>query len=524
MRSAWVSLSDELCRSYLDLRWHLDPAAATAAGVAALDGRLGHFDEVAVGEHLAALRAIEAGVEELEIEDTADELDRTVLLDEVRATIFRLQFEQPHRRNPVFWLRHLGDALHGLLPECDDRASAPVEPALGRLRAVPGFLRDARSTLREPAAPLLDIARELATPCRLLVRELAAALGAAAGEARADLEAAADEAVESLNEFAVALDTDFRAHADEHPPGIGAEEFERLLHHAHAIREGASELWRSVLHAEDDVIAELEALGAPGWRKTVAFRLADATEADPVATFQAELEQIAGFVAGIGLLPDQCGTPPVESLPAYLRPLTGYAHYRGAIASGTPAEARIWIAPDPSVAAWASQLAAEFGIPGQHAMAESAARASSEVRRRLGAWVSRGGWGLYAVDLLDDAGYWPDPEDRIMTRAHLLLRMLLARVDIGIHTRQLLPEEAEQLLTNAVPLHPARARALVRECLLEPTRAIGTLVGRRELLRLRAERRPRGGRERPVAEHHADVLAFGGTPSSLIRWGLGMEE
>jgi hypothetical protein len=39
-----VSAIDELCQSYFDVRWHFDPAAASADGRTDQDGRLGRFD------------------------------------------------------------------------------------------------------------------------------------------------------------------------------------------------------------------------------------------------------------------------------------------------------------------------------------------------------------------------------------------------------------------------------------------------------------------------------------------------
>ena len=54
--------TDELCRSFLDLWWHFDPAAATLAGVPGHDGRLGAFDAGSIREHLAAFRSIAAAV------------------------------------------------------------------------------------------------------------------------------------------------------------------------------------------------------------------------------------------------------------------------------------------------------------------------------------------------------------------------------------------------------------------------------------------------------------------------------
>jgi hypothetical protein len=59
----------------------------------------------------------------------------------------------------------------------------------------------------------------------------------------------------------------------------------------------------------------------------------------------------------------------------------------------------------------------------------------------------RGGFGvayqsgifnpLYAVDLLEEEGFWATPAEQLLARAHLLLRVLLARIDIGLHTRQM---------------------------------------------------------------------------------------
>ena len=54
---------DELCQSYLDLKYHFDPAAASQAGLVAQDGRLGLFDVATVRAHVAALRSVAGGIE-----------------------------------------------------------------------------------------------------------------------------------------------------------------------------------------------------------------------------------------------------------------------------------------------------------------------------------------------------------------------------------------------------------------------------------------------------------------------------
>ena len=68
---------DDLCRSYLDLKYHFDPAAASAAGRVDLDARLGSFDPETTRAHVAALRSIGGAVEELEPDELPEEIDRT---------------------------------------------------------------------------------------------------------------------------------------------------------------------------------------------------------------------------------------------------------------------------------------------------------------------------------------------------------------------------------------------------------------------------------------------------------------
>jgi uncharacterized protein (DUF885 family) len=147
-----------------------------------------------------------------------------------------------------------------------------------------------------------------------------------------------------------------------------------------------------------------------------------------------------------------------------------------------------------------------------------------EIRRRPAGLLLDGGWGLYAVELMDEAGFWSDPTDRIMVRAHLLLRVLVARVDVGLHTRQLTPASALALLADRLPLGEGPLRAAVWGACLEPTRAAGALLGRRELLALRDERRAAAGADFSLRAHHDAVLRWGGLPAPLVRWGLEVED
>src|SRR5207302_5061154 len=94
-----VGTFHEIEKSYFDLRWHLDPVAATQAGVTTYDDRYGRFSPVALAPHLAALKSISAALEEATTGELEDEIDRTALLNDVRVLQQRFERERPQAKN-----------------------------------------------------------------------------------------------------------------------------------------------------------------------------------------------------------------------------------------------------------------------------------------------------------------------------------------------------------------------------------------------------------------------------------------
>src|SRR5438105_5374406 len=91
----------EIEKAYFDLRWHLDPVAATQAGVKAYDDRYGRYSPPALVPHLAALKSLAAALEETTADELEDEIDRTALLNEIRVVLRRLQHHRPQAQRPA---------------------------------------------------------------------------------------------------------------------------------------------------------------------------------------------------------------------------------------------------------------------------------------------------------------------------------------------------------------------------------------------------------------------------------------
>jgi uncharacterized protein (DUF885 family) len=484
-------------------------------GVHEQDGRLGAFDAATVREHLAAFRSLEVAAEALEVESAAEEVDRTALLDEIRATIFRLHNERAGARNPALWMGQLAEALGGRTGRRADGQSL-----LSRLRAVPAFLHSAEASLTEPAEALVELAGELVEPtAELITRRLA--------EHPDDpdlyplLREAAMSAESALARFRLALDTEVRERAVSHPAGVGEEHFDRLLHHQQAIRAGAPELWRQVLRLEDETLEAMRKLAhraGAEWRMLLEERLEQADMEDAVgpAALQA-LQRLTTCLGTKDLLPLENDALEISPMPAWRAPAAWPATYLPPPRDGERAD--LLLSDSRWSRAFLEPIVAEQGMPGLHLQALMSFRQGSEVRRLWNPLV-RGSWGIYVLDLLLEAGCWTRPEDRLAVKAHQLFRLVLARVDLGVHTRQMTVTEAVRVLRDRLPLDRAEALAAVRSVLLAPTQAAGAVSAWQELARLRADTEKTGRPSFSLRGFHERVLACGGLPAPLVRWSL----
>ena len=515
-----MAATDQLCRSFLDLWWHFDPAAASRIGLNEHDGRLGAFDAETLRQHVAALKAIAAAVEDLEVEDTADEIDRTALLDHLRVLLFRFEHEHPYQRNPALWVEHLARALRALLVRED--ASGPAEAAFDRVKALPAFLGVARDTLRKPAAVLVDTALAQLAAFPPLLEDTEQRFGTTWTADPADTAKVLTEARSALDQFAAALH-DLPLDPSVHAGAIGEDEVDRRLHYEHASIHNSSELFRGALHLAAETEAELEALAltidpSRSWAELYEQTRDEAPVwSELTALFHDALAGNAGILEAQGL---EGEAPPLvleaeHPVMAVLEPLAGYR----AAGLDTPAAVLLGDA-DPGLLPW---LVARLGIPGAHFHRVQRDALPGLVRRYISATSTPLGWNLYASDLMAELGLGDDPEARLAERVLFLRDVHLALVDLGFHTRQFTAAEAVSHLTKRVPLGAATALADLRRIACRPTAACAALLGRQELRRLRKDVADARGSEFSLEAFHREVLNYGGLPVPLIRWGMGLD-
>lgn len=528
---------ESLVDSYLDVLWHFDPVAATGAGLPAYDGRLGRFGAEGVREHLAALRAIAGSLEALAVDSLDDEIDRTALLNSIRATLYRFEHERPHERNPVFWLSHALEGLYLLTVFRDRTAEHRARAAAERLGQLPAFLDEAAATLARCPPVLIETAVRMLVPASGLIESVASEFGRF-WDARE--RAAAEAARGALAGFRRELERDTLAGpADGY--AIGEKAFDYRLHYEHALRATANELWRYGSRLVQEVEAELEALArrlAAGrsWME-VADRLRD--EPPPadglVAAYAAAMERARRFVAerALASLPD--GALTVVETPGFLRPVIPFAAYQPPQVFASVHEGWFYVtspAADEDDAAAQRLLrdhcayelpwtALHEGYPGHHLQFLAVCAQPRRVRKVVSTPLTVEGWALYCEEMMAQEGFAEGPEELLFQKIALLWRAVRVVVDIGLHTREMTPQAAVQMLVDRVGFERALAEAEVRRYCGAPTYQLCYAVGRRELFALRDDYFAARGRS--LRAFHDAVLSYGGLPVALMRWGLELD-
>ncbi len=156
-------LLPELARSFLDLWHHFDGAEASRTDRFGPAPILASFDDKTLKQHAAAFRSLAHAVEELELDQLDDEVDRTILIDAIRVRLRRVEHDRPDRRSPALWLDRLAAIV----------VARPGDQAM--LDAIPAWAAALRQSVSKPSIGNLQVALELLADVRAAVSDPGAA-------------------------------------------------------------------------------------------------------------------------------------------------------------------------------------------------------------------------------------------------------------------------------------------------------------------------------------------------------------
>jgi uncharacterized protein (DUF885 family) len=518
--------------AFLELRWHLDPVAATAAGAHEHDDRWADRSPLAVRELAAAVRSYAASLEEAESDSLPDEIDRTATLHAARHDLELLERWRPFARDPGWHLRHLVDGFYVLLLTLPHDPQRRTSSLLARLRGAPAFLETAIAALTDPAPVHVETARAMLPGALEIVRQ---GIPGAPLDHESLEPGALDEAIAACVDALLAFG-DFLHLASDTATGdfaVGRTLYDRMLSTAHMLRDGADELARYGERLRIEAEAELAQLAErmePGitWRELASRLDAESPPDDAMRFLESEIASARAFVQShdIVTLP---GEPlAVEETPAYLLPLVPLAAYVPAgaleedqtghflVSAGAERNAQGRTASDLAV------IAVHEAVPGHHTHLSVSNRLTRPARRLLFSSVMVEGWALYVESLLAELGFFADPRRRFAQLRLLRWRAIRIELDVSLHTRGMSPDEAATRLRDDVGLSAEAALSEIRRQCAMPTYAASYAAGRREILVLREAARARHGDAFSLRDFHDELLAYGRLPLALAGWGMGL--
>ena len=526
---------------YLDDFARRHPSIAAGNGIHDHDDRLDDFSAAGIA---AEVKALERDTAELRAFDpktlTPDErVDQRILLGIIDGWLLEQKTLRNWRRNPMQYASALADGVHNLMTMASDPAPVRMRRIISKLHQLPAFLNDAKTNVVNPPRLFAERGAGFMRGAQeMLGRDLDAAFAAEPNAALRDsLRRAADAAIPQIAAYVAYLERDVI------PKATGD------------FTIGAANLSRRY-RAEELIDTPLETMVAIGERELARskaeFRAA-AAKLDPthdpvkvwedvrkdhpkmggvVAATQRIVDSLTAFVAARGIatlppnervivapaLPFDLGfasmhaSPPLEKTP-----VKSIYYITDAQPGLSPAEQEAWL--ERYNYASLTNTSAHEAMPGHWLHSTYMRRTPGKVRR---IWIGlnpfpqpssgQDGWAHYAEQMVLDEGYGNgDPKLRLAQLSDALTRICRLLSGVKMHTKQWTLADAQRCFEkDAYVAAPAAKREAERGA-YDPTYG-GYFLGKRAILKLRADYQKRMGPKFSLREFHERFMTNGIAP------------
>ncbi len=462
------------------------------------------------------------------------QVDREVVLGEIRKELFSLAVRRRPQRDPFYYLLG-GFSLNPYVA----REYAPAEQrAAAMLRACeagPAYYQQAAAQL-EPALPQasLQVGLMMSGGVADFVKGDAKKAFAALPDAelRGKLEACLDRLAGEIGAFQGALKGRMAAATQEFR--LGADQMVAMLRATEGIEIDVPRLLELArADYERNKLAIEKAAREIDPKRDVAAVIAEVSADKPAADRVLEeatgqLEVIHKLIADKQIVsvprPDKVE---VRTSPSFMR--GNFAAFSGAGQfETTPLPSFYYIAPpDPTWPAAQQQaylpsktdllfISAHEVSPGHFLQGVHQRASASRVRRIFETYTSSEGWAHYVEEMMWEQGLGGgDPRAHIGQLKNALLRNVRFLVALGYHADQLTPEDATGMFMKLAYADPGNARQQAMRGTVDPM-FLGYTLGKLIILELRADWQ-RANPGKTLREFHDQVLSYGEAPLPVIR-------
>ena len=526
---------------YLDGFARRHPSIAAGNGIHDHDDKLDDFSAMGIEAEIKSLKADRKTLEAFEPAGlTPDErVDRSILLGVIDGWLLEQETNQNWQRNPMLYASALADGVHNLMTMASDPAPVRMRRIIAKLSQVPALLAAAKTNINNPPKLFAERGAAMMRGAReMLGRDLSMAFESVPNAALKDsLRRAADAAIPQISAYVMYLERDVipKANGD--------------------FTIGTTNIARRYLAEEliDTPLATMVAIGEKElMREQAAFRAAAAKLApgkDAVAVWQEVrrdhpkmggvveatrliVDSLTAFVAmkGIASLPpnervivqpaqpfdlgfaSMHASPPLEKMP-----VKSIYYITDAQPGLSPTEQEAWL--ERYNYASLTNTSAHEAMPGHWLHSTYMRKTPGKVRR---IWIGlnpfpqpssgQDGWAHYAEQMVLDEGYGKgDPKLRLAQVSDALTRICRMLSGIKLHTKQWTLEDAQRCFEKEAYVAAPAARREAERGAYDPTYG-GYFLGKRAILKLRADYQKRLGAKFSLREFHERFMMNGIAP------------
>jgi uncharacterized protein (DUF885 family) len=547
-----------LAQGYLQERPAFSPVSATRLGDHRFDNLLDQVSAEARAEEAAFLRRYQAELAEIDRTELsrANQVDHALLAHELDSQLWSLEELQPWAWNPLTYTRLAGGGIYSLM----SREFAPLSERLSdvadRLEQLPRLLEQARIALVPERVP--EIHAETAVKqnrgvISILEHQVKPHLSTLDEGEKRRLEAAMVKATTAVDEHQVWLENsllpkargDFRVGREIYDRKLGfslntpltrKQIHDRAESEFYRVRGGMYELAKTI-YAAKYPLAEFPAEPDENYKQViiragleVAYQDLPA-RGEIVATARAQIEQATRFVKEHDLVevPDD----PVEVIimPEFQRGVSiAYCDSPGALDVGQ----KTFYAISPIPKDWSEQQVQSFlreynvysmqnltiheAMPGHYLQLAHSGRYHSSLRAVLQSGSFIEGWGVYAEQLMVNAGYnGDDPRQQLIALKWLLRAVTNALMDQAIHVDGMSRDEAMSLMVEGGFQEEREAALKWVRAQLSFGQLSTYMVGYLEHIDLQTEVEQAWGESYTPRKYHDTLLSFGSPPVQFVR-------
>jgi len=513
--------------------FHFLPRAQAAANYY---DKLDDLDPAAIAESIEKIKSFQKAFARLD--ESQKGLETRIDLQILQANIagFTIEFEKKRtwQYNPLLYLKI---AFIGL----DHALNKPAQGHGERLNRVMARLSDAHRVLGQASKNIIAVprtyqqaSRSMIADCRRYLNRVAKDLTARyPGKPTARLPVYMDKtatALDALDRFLSSLppqpDRDFAVNT---LPLTLRDHFlfERSVED---IYQMAVEDWNENLAALEKLRAKIDPSAA--WQDLYhGYFPSEIGRSDTIDLYRDEIEGLRNFFGRQGLKAEALTAPvDITETPDYLRSVRGAASFAAAFTADIREQSYFYITTHLTGRHAAADddllkkrfhrefksLTAHETIPGHHYLDATRCRLANPVRRQIESPLFYEGWASYAEYLLIDSGYITHPMDLLVDYKRRLWRSARCRVDVGLTTEKIQPDEAIHLL-HVCGFSPDEARRQVDRFRLNPGYQLCYSLGCHEFKQLKASY----GSRMDTARFHRFLLEGGELPFHLIEKRFG---